>query len=370
MKKLLLLLLLFALAATLSACSGEPEPEDYEPTEAVESPAPYTLEASQPADEPAIYENDDADETAEEPIETAAAGSNIHGAIHRIEYGDNVAYLFGTMHAGFDHWFPLADVVEGALRRADVVAVEVDAIGNPEAMLAAVMEIMFLPDGLTWAEFLTEDAYNHLVEMMPEWGLDYALVNTQNPSLLVHNLTMGFVLNITDTQACFEFSVDNYIIDVAMSLGIPIIGMESIEQQINIVFNPPFEVMMAQIMHLFSPHDEDVLYELMQGEFARIDDLAYFYENNDIAAINDIFSFFYYLGDCLYLMYTQEKTMDWRTTYYANGIARLLRETEEPTTFFVAVGIAHVIRSAAGEGFTDIVEQLGLMGFAAVPLWE
>ena len=61
---------------------------------------------------------------------------------------------------------------------------------------------------------------------------------------------------------------------------------------------------------------------------------------------------------------------NWRSTYFANEIARLLRETGEPTTFFVAVGLSHINRSGAGEGFTDIVEQLELAGFTAVPLWR
>ena len=39
-------------------------------------------------------------------------------------------------------------------------------------------------------------------------------------------------------------------------------------------------------------------------------------------------------------------------------IARLLRETEEPTTFFIAVGLSHVIRSKIGEGFTDIANSM------------
>jgi hypothetical protein len=62
--------------------------------------------------------------------------------------------------------------------------------------------------------------------------------------------------------------------------------------------------------------------------------------------------------------------MNYRSTYYANVIAGLLQDTEEPTTFFVVVGKSHVVRSLAGDEFTDIVQQLGLLGIEAVPLFE
>jgi hypothetical protein len=45
----------------------------------------------------------------------------------------------------------------------------------------------------------------------------------------------------------------------------------------------------------------------------------------------------------------------------------LLRETEEPTTFFITVGLWHII---GGEGGGQILVRLAEEGFEITPLWE
>jgi len=96
--------------------------------------------------------------------------NGITGALHRVEYGDNVAYLFGTTHASRPHWFPLADIVEDALRRADIVVLEIEEVGlSADVMQQALVGVMYLRDGLTWVEYLPEDVYIHLVETMETW---------------------------------------------------------------------------------------------------------------------------------------------------------------------------------------------------------
>ena len=278
-------------------------------------------------------------------------------------------YLFGTLHAGYAHWFPLSNVVEGALRRADIVAVETDGMANIDIAQAATMDIMFLPDGLTWAEFLPDDAYNHLVEMVYEWGLYYNDVNTTNPVLLVQNLMMEFSVSLAESHICFASSVDNYIIAVAKEMGVPIIGLESIEQQLDILFNPPFEVMLALVMHLFPPNYREAQEAIIYDDIAVLDRAAYYYERNMFTAIN-VLIVPYVDIICLYITYLHEFVMNKRSVYFANEIARLLRDTETPTNFFVAVGLSHLIRSEISDNFTDIIEQLRHMGFTVTQLWD
>jgi len=316
----------------------------------------------------AVTPSDSGGDPSEPPAIPANTGSGIHGAIHRVTYGENTAYIFGTIHGGMPDWFPLADAVEDALRRADIVLVEVDEIGlSPEAMMDAVMGAIFLPDGLTWVDFLPEEHYNHMVEMMDAWGVFYSDVNTMNPSYLVWQLTMSIAISLSSLDVGIEASVDSYIASVAAQRGLPVIGLEPIEQHLDILYNPPLEVVLAMIMHL---HPPDVMVEdfLESGELT-LDEMAYYYAANDFAPINESFAIIVDF-DCPYLVYMREVVMDWRSTFYANEIIRLLRETEEPTTFFAAVGLSHVIRSGAHELFTDIIEQLTLAGFHPVPIWE
>ena len=364
MKKFLKLATLFLVLSVLAltACSSDPEPEVYEPevVEAETTPTP----SPEPEDTPDDVEDEDYEE------ETPAESSNIHGAIHRVEYGNNVAYLFGTLHGGHPHWFPLAEVVEDALRRSDVLVIEIDDLaGDIADMESAVLDIMFLPDGATWADILPDDAYEHLVEMMVAWEIPYEDVNNFNPSFLVFSLEMEIAQALAYLEVSLEASVDAYVSTIAEELGLSIIGLESIEQQLDILYNPPFEVMLAQVMNLLPPME--LVEWFMESEELSLDELARLYENNDLAALTHAFSL--EMGadaDCLYAIYVRDIVMNWRSTYYANEIIRLLQQTEEPTTFFVAVGLSHIIRAGAGDEFTDIVEQLGLQGFVAVPVWE
>jgi len=359
---LLLVLLSVFLLIGLVGCSSEPEPAPTpEPTSAIEvTPEPEEIEE-------------------EEPEEEVPTGMDIHGAIHRIEYGDNVVYLFGSLHAERGAWFPLADVVEEATERADVFAAEIDTF-DTEATAAALEDVLLLPDGQTWADFLPQEAYDHLVEVIVAYGIPYEEVRYINPHFLVFSVTMDLVQSLAEDLAMGGLeegiSVDGYVMNIATERGRPVIGLETAEQQMNILYMPPLDVMVDHIMSFLPP--EEMLAAIQDSPEPSLDELADAYEQNDLAELADMFARTMSLeavaeiegeAGSLWLTYMRETVMNWRSTYYAIEIARLLQETEEPTTFFVVVGASHIIRSMGGEEFTDIVEQLGFLGFDAVPIW-
>ena len=370
MKKVLLIGMLAALLS-FAACNGNNEnatiPAFVEPelqtTAAAEPPSPPQEESPPTEAEP----------VTEPPTEYVPApsptGTNAHGALHRVSYNNNTAYLFGTIHVGHEEWFPLADIVEYAIRRADIIAVEVAevAAGSTEGMEDALLQFLFLADGQTWADILPDTHHAHLQEVITAWGMPYEAVNTMNPALLINTLIVGLVMELTELD--INASVDFYVTAIANEYNIPIIGLESIEQQSDIIFNPPHDVLLAQIMDFGTP--EEVLEFMLSGEMQGMDELAYYYITNNLDAINAGFAL--EMGaqhDCIAVTYMREIAMNWRSTYYANRIIYLLQETNEPTTFFVAVGLSHIIRSGAGEEFTDIVQQLTLAGFDVERLWE
>ncbi|MCL2188534.1 MAG: TraB/GumN family protein [Defluviitaleaceae bacterium] len=293
--------------------------------------------------------------------------TGIHGALHRVEYGGNVAYIFGTLHGGRPEWFPLANIVEDALRRADIIAVEIDEVGTSQAeMLAAVQQAMFIPNGQTWVDILPHEHYTHLVETIGAWDIDYADVNTMNPAFLLWSISVEFALSFSDLGIALYDTVDYYIAAFAREHGLPVIGLEDATQQIEILYNPPFDVLLSMIQHLHTR--EETLERFLESGELTIDRLAYYYSTNNFAPIIANMSL---MGDDTYLhvTYMRDKVQGWRSTYYAHEITRLLRETPQPTTFFVAVGLAHVISSNAGENFTDIIEQLHLLGLSPVAVY-
>jgi len=182
----------------------------------------------------------------------------------------------------------------------------------------------------------------------------------------MNNLEMDIVHSLSNLDRSPGATVDEYIANTALELGLPIVGLESAEQVLDIYFNAPFNVMVARIMSFLPRND----FLANHNEYPTSDDLINYYENNKIESTLDVYVI--ELGvhiECIYRIYVREKVSNWRSTYYANEIVRLLQETEEPSTFFVAVGLSHIIRSRAGEEFTDIIQQLEFAGFATTPLY-
>ena len=328
MKKILILLLLLALIAGLAACDNNADSE--------------------------------------------ATGGTITGALQRVEYGDNVAYLFGTMHSGQTYWFPLADYVEDALRRSDVIALEYEEIGTGNKGAAAMWEANrragWIPDGLLLDEYISEEAYNHYIEVINTWNFS-ARVNPMltNPVHLIDRLELDLLYDLSEMDEALWISVDTYIANVANELGLKIIGLESLQHFMDILYDLPYEARNARVMS-FPPQEEMIK---TYNTPPTLDDLADYYRNNDFDMLNNMFLATEGIDiDCQYITYLREVILNGRSIVYANEIMRLLRETEEPTTFFVAVGLSHIIRSGAGEEFTDIVQQLRLAGFTVTPIWQ
>jgi len=203
----------------------------------------------------------------------AADNPQIHGFLHRATYGDNVAYLFGSLHGMREHWTPFADIVEDAMRRADVFAFEVyfDEMLNPELLMPIMERAMFLPDGLTLAEFLPADVYENFVYHLPSFGIEYEDVYNWNPVFLANTIEMAVIMPLMDIGSEAEEMVDVHMWDFAGARGLPRIGLEPIMQQLEIAFLPPYEVM-QEALRYFVPLEE--LLELVMDDMSESLELA------------------------------------------------------------------------------------------------
>jgi len=163
MRKLLAIVLAVILAAGFIACTSQPSNRDINGTNNEDEPIDNGSTTDDVIRDIQDVENSDSSETSDYGLNdniSETVDISITGAIHRVEYGDNVAYLFGTMHASHEDWFPLAEVVEDALRRSDIVALEIAEVGmNARTLQQAIKSVSLLPNGLTWRDYLPEDAY-------------------------------------------------------------------------------------------------------------------------------------------------------------------------------------------------------------------
>ncbi|MCL2616672.1 MAG: TraB/GumN family protein [Defluviitaleaceae bacterium] len=270
-----------------------------------------------------------------------ATPQGIHGKLSRIEHGDNVAYILGSMHAGRPEWFPLSPIVEDAMRRADAFVFEYDMSidqGSLEMMLL-VMEHMFMPTGVTLETLLPPDSYANFVENIATFNwIDYSTASNMHPMAIAQVVTYE-VLSELDVST--EYSVDMYVYNFAAEHGLPVSGLNSIESELTIVFNMSDDVKIAMMEDF--PSKAEMLEE---GEELALADA---YESNNLEGLLHMLQQSYIDADSPAVRFMQDTLMHKRCVIFADEIERLMLETEEPTTFFITVGLAHIIGGEAGK---------------------
>ncbi|MCL2376422.1 MAG: TraB/GumN family protein [Defluviitaleaceae bacterium] len=295
----------------------------------------------------------------------------IHGKLTRIEYGDNVAYIFGSMHAGRPEWFPLHPMVEEAMARADVFGFEVDMnemMDIDEETLEAVGAMQFLPDGLTLEDVLPEDVFENFItnfESFSAIGLEYEMIANLTPIALTIAIETIMLASLGMELGIGDHMVDGYIAAFAQYHDRPIIGFEEILGQAGLLFDVPLEI---QAYALVGFADFDTWMAALGGSDDGDDGgLIVAYENNDIDAFRAAWDAMEAASDANPFTQRNHYIMwNYRCHIYANGIAELLRETEEPTTFFFTFGLSHILGGGGGMVLTLLED----MGFEVVPLWD
>jgi len=172
-------------------------------------------------------------------------------------------------------------------------------------------------------------------------------------------LSSGIVLPeiFVEMDIYMEYSVDFYILRFAMENNIPVTGLNDLHSEISITLDLPREV---QIAVAKTTHDRatslQMTRELQMADMYETQNLDAFLQMRlDLALGEDAFS-----------VYMLENIVHARCHIFASEIARLLRQTEEATTFFITMGILHII---GGDVDTNVLSLLSNAGFDVVPIF-
>jgi len=304
----------------------------------------------------------------------------IHGLISVVEYGGNRAYIMGSIHIGREDWYPLSPVVEAAMDSADVFAFEIDlgASGGPcicgecihecdyhadaDECMCLLMDMMFFPEGTTLADFLPADVYEIFMENLntfPVYAEAFAPLRPTTVSEFILYEIVAPALGLSS-----EHSIDMYVFNRAQGLSRPTIGLTCFNAHVAFISGMPDEYQIATARY-FSDFDTAL---------EEVEELAHIYETQDIEALIQAVTtglaeaYEAYaagelsaggLGLARYWHYT---VGNYRSAFFARQVADLLTQTEEPTTFFVTVGIAHLTRDI------NVFYVLQDMGFEVVGL--
>jgi uncharacterized protein YbaP (TraB family) len=280
----------------------------------------------------------------------------IHGLLSKIEYNGNTAYFFGSMHLGRENWFPLAGVVEDAMRASSVFVFEFDLTLQHE-VAARAAPYLSLPQGVTLQDFLPAHVFDNFITNLATYDyITYDMIAGLTPMGAVTIITAVEIypfFNLTD-----EFGVESYLLRFALENGKTVRGLNDIDSEIQLMFNLPHEVQVAVLQY----------FEDKETALASFRDIALVqaYEAQDIEAILLALRTTLDDRDNAFIRHMEDIMIIKRSIEFANEVERLLRETQTPTVFFITAGIGHFI----GDDYGNMFNVLRDRGFTVTDLWN
>jgi uncharacterized protein YbaP (TraB family) len=345
MKKYIVLILTLTVtfALLLFGCApAEPDGWSY-----FDDDAEVAEEEPQVEEEADFEEDELVEEEAEEEIveEIHVEGAGIHGLISRVEYGDNVVYIFGSMHYGRPQWYPLHPAVEDAMRRADAFAFETDITPEGQALAAPTMLEYMMLDNMTLSEFLDEDDFIQMMMAVESYGVSYQAIRNFTP----------WVVNIFLTELAYDrvgitsdYGIDFYVLEFAQFHNLPILYLNPIEHELELAFNLTDEMQRYAAISI----------ERMEEVIEYVEIMVAAYEAQDIEQLTAMTRESFATGEPLNPLeeYLLDVIIIQRSVEFAREIIRFLEQTEEPTTFFVTMGIGHMVGDDHGNVFNYLLD--------------
>ncbi len=142
----------------------------------------------------------------------------------------NRVYLYGTVHAGKESWYPLPQRVEEALEDARVLVVEADVTDT--AALAKTGSVMTLTAPDTLKDHVPADEYARFVKLLPRYGLREELVAPMKPFMAVSLL----VFSEWARNGFFpQYGVEQYLIKKARAELKPVLELEGVAIQVKLM---------------------------------------------------------------------------------------------------------------------------------------
>lgn len=269
-----------------------------------------------------------------------AVGDDGKGAFWTVSDEDNTVYLLGSIHVADGSVYPLSKDILNAFVASDAVAVEANILmTNPED-IAYVQEIMYLEDGTTIDQLISEESYQAYAQIMDKNGIPkemYDLLKPWYAAILVQNLTMT-----TDYSAVM--GIDMYFLQLAYNWK-PIIELEGVKYQMDMFDG-------------FSPElQEGYLVGALSGEETGNEQLAQmlaYWKDGNVEDLKTMV--FAETGETEIEKEFNEKLWDVRDKHMGESVAAMLTEDTE-NDYFVIVGAGHMISD------TGIVQYLQSLGY-------
>lgn len=202
-------------------------------------------------------------------------------AFYRISKGNEQHWLLGSIHAGKPSLYPLPDPVERAWQQSRALVMEVDMTHISQAQWQEMGAITRLVDGKTLKDHLPMDLYRRTLIAAGQNGLNESMLAPLRPWFAAITLTQA-ALERTGYRG--EFGVDQHFAKRANDGGKPIVGLETLLEQLGYLASvgdnqtlmlestldelPELEKGFAEVMAAWQNGDQATLINLLKEEMA------------------------------------------------------------------------------------------------------
>ena len=277
----------------------------------------------------------------QEVKEAAAEAAYTGPALWRLEDVDTTVFLFGTVHTLRPDTEWQTELVTNTLLQSDAVYFEAD-INSTRAqgeINRAITDLGLLTDGRTLEDILPDEAEREVNETADLLGVPLYSINNFQPWLASFSLS-----NIHHEKQGFDnaLGVEKVLTALAEDRAIPIRYLETGAYQMSLIASVPEVEQVSLLVHTANKieSDPDFLNRMIAD-----------WSVGDVPSLTEAFSDdpVFANGEIHNLM------LRTRNANWSHKITKLMEE--QPGTFFVAVGAAHL---AGDESLQTLMDALGV----------
>ena len=258
-------------------------------------------------------------------------------SLWRVSSGDRSVFLIGSIHYLKKSSNPISPAMEQAFQRSKKLVLEIDLQSvTPARAQAVTLEKGLYQDGTDLQKNLRPETYALVERSSKDLGLDAQTLNPLKPWVVAFTLV---ALKLNKLGFDPDFGVDRYLADRAQEAGKPVMGLETLEFQIDLIDQ-------------LSPRDQESMLlqtlKEMDSLNSMLDRLIAAWSTGDVATLEGLL----HAGKQEFPE-LHEKLIAARNRRWLPQIEKLIKEGDSS---LVVVGAAHLVGK---DGVIELLKQRG-----------
>ena len=266
--------------------------------------------------------------------QTTAAGKHF---LWTVRSGPNVLYLAGSVHALGADAYPLPAVFEKAFEASGTLVEELDLADAASLSAAPVLLAKGLyGDGRTFESVVSKETATMVAQYFKQTGLPMQMIRQMKP-WMVMLMVSAFELQKAGLDA--SLGLDKYFYDKAMAAKKPVIGLETVEFQIDRFDTMPDGVQEQMLRSTLTELD---------ANGSELKSMIVAWQRGDTATLEKSVRTSFASYPAAYTSLIADRNRNW--------IPQLQMCLSSPTPCFVVVGAAHMV---GPDGLLALLQQKG-----------